>query len=279
MRVVSPPSASVACEMSQLKIEKGTYGALYAKYYDLLYSDKDYGAECDYVERLFERFGAFPVHSILDISCGTGGHAIPLASRGYDVAALDYSKHMVDVARRKARRSALKMEFKVGDMCSFSFDREFDACITMFDSVDALDSYSDVDATVKSVATHLRPGSLFLVQFWNAAAVLTVRPAPRQKTIERNGVRILRLTEPVLEPVNHVCDVRYEVMVIRGKRIIEDFVEEERVRAFSPDAMRFVMNSNGFEVCGVYPFLSLDAQVSANDWSVVMIGKMKKSPA
>jgi predicted TPR repeat methyltransferase len=52
----------------------------YARFYDNLYSDKDYAAECRYLEKLFRRHSGRGVRSILDLGCGTGNHDLPLAA-------------------------------------------------------------------------------------------------------------------------------------------------------------------------------------------------------
>ncbi len=50
----------------------------YANAYDSLYQDKDYEKECDFIEAIFEKNKRNP-RTILDLGCGTGGHAIVLA--------------------------------------------------------------------------------------------------------------------------------------------------------------------------------------------------------
>ena len=72
----------------------------YAQFYDILYQDKDYEAECDFLEQIFDRYAPGPVRTILDLGCGTGGHTLPLARRGYEVVGVDRSEKMLAEARR-----------------------------------------------------------------------------------------------------------------------------------------------------------------------------------
>jgi 2-polyprenyl-3-methyl-5-hydroxy-6-metoxy-1,4-benzoquinol methylase len=62
----------------------------YVAYYDLLYQDKDYAREAEFVHRLIqdEMPGAV---SILDLGCGTGTHAAIFAEMGYSVHGIDHS--------------------------------------------------------------------------------------------------------------------------------------------------------------------------------------------
>jgi predicted TPR repeat methyltransferase len=77
----------------------------YANQYDRLYRDKDYAAECDFLETLFAQ-AATPVRRILDLGCGTGGHALPLAQRGLHVTGVDLSAGMLAFAQTRRTSSA-----------------------------------------------------------------------------------------------------------------------------------------------------------------------------
>ena len=73
----------------------GVFGAEYAGAYDAIYAEKDYEAEVDLIERAAARFGDDAAASVLDLGCGTGGHAIPLARRGHRVTGVDRSPAML----------------------------------------------------------------------------------------------------------------------------------------------------------------------------------------
>src|SRR5688572_96234 len=92
---------------------------VYGRYYDLLYRDKDYAAEADYVASILERI-APGAKQILELGCGTGAHAEHLARRGLSVHGVDLSVSMLGAAH--ARKSAApadvaaRMSFSRGDV-------------------------------------------------------------------------------------------------------------------------------------------------------------------
>jgi SAM-dependent methyltransferase len=65
----------------------------YSRYYDLLYREKDYAAEADYVARLLRAHGAGT--ELPEFGCGTGEHARLLAAHGYQVLGIDRSAQMI----------------------------------------------------------------------------------------------------------------------------------------------------------------------------------------
>ena len=77
-----------------------SYGAL-AGAYDALTTDVRYLRRADFLERLFRK-SPIPVHSVLDLACGTGTLSCLLAERGYSLVAVDASEDMLAVAQQKA---------------------------------------------------------------------------------------------------------------------------------------------------------------------------------
>ena len=67
---------------------------------------------------------------VLDIGTGTGFIALLLAELGHDVAGIDFSKGMLEIAREKARKSRFEIQFEIGDAECLPFeDNSFDATI------------------------------------------------------------------------------------------------------------------------------------------------------
>src|SRR5712691_9282894 len=143
--------------MRGARLTQGVFGRNYAAAYDDLYQDKDYVAECDLIENVFNLYGQPLVRRVLDLGCGTGGHAVLLAGRGYDVVGVDRSPEMLERAR--ARGSAAR--FELGEIGN-----------------------ADVQAALATARRHLRPNGLFFADFWYGPAVLGERPSERVKVID-----------------------------------------------------------------------------------------------
>lgn len=68
--------------------------------YDELTEDVDYQRRADFLERLFQR-ARLPVHTVLDLACGTGTMTWLLTARGYELIAVDGSEDMLAAAAAK----------------------------------------------------------------------------------------------------------------------------------------------------------------------------------
>jgi ubiquinone/menaquinone biosynthesis C-methylase UbiE len=102
----------------------------WAKYYDLLTNVLTFG-QAKRLRRLTVDLSLLkPGESILDLGCGTGGVTIPAKERiGYDGRAygIDPSPEMIAIAKEKAIRSNIDIDFRVGVIESIPFpDASFD---------------------------------------------------------------------------------------------------------------------------------------------------------
>ena len=74
-----------------------------------------------------------------------------------------------------------------------------------------------------TVAKHLKPGGIFIFDFWYGPGVLSTPPTVRVKRLENEEVNVLRITEPQIHPNKNVVDVNYSVQVKKKheQKIIE----------------------------------------------------------
>ena len=251
-----------------MSFEKGL-----AETYDSVYKDKDYEGECDFVEEIFRRFSPNPVKTVLDGGCGTGGHAIPLVSRGYEVTGIDSSETMIEHAKKKAKKGNLHPDFQVGDLRDFGLNRKFDACICMFAVMGYITETEDILKTLKNIRKHLNKDSLLIFDFWNGLAVLRILPSVRVSTIEDNDKRIIRIAQPELDAFNHLCRIHYHLLVTRNNTIVDEFREAHVIRYLFPQEITHYLDESGFQVLKICPFLDLNGKVDENVWNSALIAK------
>jgi len=131
-----------------------------ARYYDAIYSFKDYAAEAAAVSAQI-RAHKPDADTLLDVACGAGAHLAHFA-REYRVEGIDLSEEQLAIAR--ARLPGI--ELHQGDMTTFDLGKTFDAVTCMFSSIGYVGTLEGLDAAVGRMAAHLAPGGVLVVEPW-----------------------------------------------------------------------------------------------------------------
>ena len=134
----------------------------YSLYYDLLYRDKDYKGESDYVIELISEFN-INASSIIELGCGTGSHAKYLSQSGFNITGIERSEEMVKEANLK---NISNFDPIVGDICNFELNKKFDAAISLFHVISYLTDNNSLINCFKRVNQHLKPNGVFLFDIW-----------------------------------------------------------------------------------------------------------------
>lgn len=252
------------------------FGPGYASVYDALYRDKDYAGECDLLTRLFAQYGDGPVGSVLDLGCGTGGHAIPLAGRGLTVTGVDAAPAMLDIARGKVAAlagSGAPIDFIAGDIRMLRLNRLFDAAIMMFAVLGYQRTDGDVLSTLASVRRHLVPGGLFLFDFWYGPAVMNLRPEDRVRSIQQADGYIRRTTRTDIDTDARICRVHFTVAHTIGEQRLEDVQETHGMRFFFSDELQTFLTASGFGLEALRAFPDITRDADETTWNVIAIAR------
>ncbi|TML45649.1 MAG: class I SAM-dependent methyltransferase [Actinobacteria bacterium] len=135
-----------------------------ARLYDAIYASvRDYPREASELDRLIQerRPGA---RTLLDLACGTGAHLEHLT--GYEAEGLDLDAEMLAVARERLPNVA----FHEADMADFDLGKRFDAVVCMFSSIGYVRTEERLRSATASMARHLEPGGILVVEPWLAPA-------------------------------------------------------------------------------------------------------------
>jgi SAM-dependent methyltransferase len=263
--------------MTNPRSEDRVFHQAYAERYDLFYAEKDYEAECDMLQKVFHRYGKGKIRSVLDLGCGTGNHAFPLAKRGYKVTGVDRSSDMLakalsKIAQFKSRSQSLPV-FSEGDVRSLEMRKRFDAVLMMFAVLGYQSTNDDVLAALKTVRRHLKPGGLFIGDVWYGPAVLAIRPGDKIRMIQTEGGKLIRLASSRLDIHNHSATVDYHVLELQGRQVLSESKESHRVRYFFPQELALFLSQTGLELLRLSAFPSLSDEANEQSWNALLVAR------
>lgn len=129
-----------------------------ARFYDAIYSWKDYRTEVDRLDRLIRDRNP-TARTLLDVACGTGKH-LELLRDAYEVEGLDLDPSMLAIAGERLPGVTLHE----GDMTSFGLGRRFDVVTCLFSSVAYARTPDGLASAIASMARHLASGAVLIVE-------------------------------------------------------------------------------------------------------------------
>ncbi len=201
-----------------------------ARYYDYMYAQYLREVVPRYINaavEAFKRFAKREVRDVLDIACGTGGPTLELVRMGYRVVGSDLHEDMLEIAREKARRKGMNVEFIRCDARELSKafgPKSFDAVTMFFTSIAYMTEWGDLIKLLKSALHVLRGGGVFIAD----------SPNPHYSNYRLGDLGEGRVTAWTAEGPDG------ETLIMNDWREVEDWVKpvivfKREVRVVSPD--------------------------------------------
>ena len=106
-----------------------------------------------------------PQMRVLDLGCGDGTTAVPLARTGADVTGVDISRPLVEAGNKRAREAGLsRLKFQEGDACNLVgiADRSFDLVLSIFGAMFAPKPFD----VAKEMVRVTEPGGRVVMGNW-----------------------------------------------------------------------------------------------------------------
>jgi SAM-dependent methyltransferase len=249
------------------------FGPAYARLYDAMNAAKDYEAECEALERVFARHAERPLRRVLDLGCGTGGHALAFAAAGLDVTGVDRSPQMLELAAAKAERRGSGVTWLLGDARELDLGRRFDAVMMLFAVLGYQRTDADVVAVLDAAHRHLEPGGVIAFDVWDAGAVLAQGPSLTRRELALDGERFERLADGRLEAEAGRCVVDIEIAPARQGEAVPIVAERHEVRFFSRLELESLCTAAGLEIVLVSPWPPDEEGGGEPTWSVLIAAR------
>jgi len=103
-------------------------------------------------EVVVDSLSVTPEMRVLDLGCGDGTTAVPLARAGADVVGIDIARNLVEAGNKRAKEAGLsRLKFQEGDACNLDgvHDQSFDLVLSMFGAMFAPKPFDVAKETVR----------------------------------------------------------------------------------------------------------------------------------
>ncbi len=179
-------------------------------------TDEHTAKELEYITRFLKKGW-----KILDLACGYGRMALPLASMGFEVEGIDITPAFIEKARDEAKKLNLKIGFRVGDIKALPYeDNSFDSAICMWNAFSELAEENDQISSLKEIYRVLREGG---------RAFIEVRNHRSSKLVEANAIDGIE----AMPSYNHTRGSMRKLMKLSGissyRVYIDDFGGRKRL--------------------------------------------------
>ena len=188
--------------------------------------------------------------TLLELACGTGRVAIPLAQAGLKVTGIDLSRGMLDEARRKAAAEGVSATWIEADMRAFDLGATFSTIILVANGLCHLLTLADFEACAACVRKHLALGGRFIIDvFVPHCGILTRDPAGRYPMSEPyddpdGRGQVVVMHNNIYDPTTQVNHITTYTTWSSG----EEIAGEVDMRMYFPQELDALLKYNGLPV-------------------------------
>ena len=209
-----------------------------ARLYDAVYASiRNYPREAAELDRLIQERSP-GARTLLDVACGTGAHLEHLT--GYKVEGLDLDPEMLGVARERLPNVPLHE----GDVADFDLGKRFDAVVCMFSSIGYVRTEERLRSAVASMARHLEPGGVLVVEPWLSPEAWVDRHVGAV-FVDEPELKIARMNVGEREGNLSIFEFEYLVGTPNG---LERFNERHELGLFTVEQYLEAFRAAGLEV-------------------------------
>jgi ubiquinone/menaquinone biosynthesis C-methylase UbiE len=219
--------------------------AFFGDFYLRVYSGRQAGDEAREQALAAARLsGCPPEGELLDVACGFGRHAVPLAAEGFRVTGVDRSATLLEEARRRADGDG-RPALVAADYRELPFaDASFDAAINLYTSIGFLGDEEDTKVLAE-IARVLRPGGRLVVETMHRDLMIRIFQERGWRLL---GAGRLLLEQRAFDPLTGVVQETQTLIESDGARESQTFA----TRVYTATELMTMLRAAGFEKTTAY---------------------------
>jgi ubiquinone/menaquinone biosynthesis C-methylase UbiE len=228
-------------------------------YYHILYKKRDDKEAQAFMDVLAQYLKLTSSHKIWDLACGKGRHSIYLNSKGLNVIGTDLSENSIKEALTHANKT---LEFYKHDMRTPFRINYFTHVFNLFTSIGYFENPNDNLKVFRNVFQSLKPGGIFVIDFFNVVDVKTCMIPDTKITVE--GINF------------HICKKVVDNKIIKRIEFSDkgkDYYFEEKVSLLTKKEFETMGSVAGFNLQEVFGDYRLNAFDEKNSDRLILIFK------
>lgn len=224
-----------------------------ADIYDTLMEDVDYDLWADFIDALMLQHHPNP-QTILELACGTGSLSYALRKiDDYKILATDKSPQMIAKARNKNNKQNNAIKFQIMDFLDITVDRTFDVVVSIFDSINYLQSTEEVLKFLSQTKKVLSPNSLLIFDFTTPKnSIESIDYLHDEEGYTDDGYRFIRESSYDPNKQIHTNNFKIEKLASDQETVIRQHQETHRQRAYSLQQMLDIINQSTYNIRAKY---------------------------
>ncbi|MCR8746190.1 class I SAM-dependent DNA methyltransferase [Romboutsia lituseburensis] len=221
----------------------------FAFIYDELMNDVDYNGWIKYIEEIIEKENV-KVQNILELACGTGNLTIPLTKKNYDIAGIDISDQMLNVAREKAEKEGVELVLLQQDIAELDFDvTNLDCILCACDGFNYITYDDDLENVFAKSHELLKDGGLFIFDISSHYKLATILG---NNMHGENREDISYLWQNYFDDEQNLIEMELAFFVKDANGKFDKFEEVHQQRAYTEDEIIESLQISGFTDIKVY---------------------------
>lgn len=197
---------------------------------------------------------------VLDLCCGTGRIALPLANAGFNVTAVDLSLTMLAVLFKKADNldSGKKANIKIvhGDMKTISLNTSYKLIIIALRSFQVLQSKNEVEETLENIRRHLDPNGALIINLFKPLDDMKLLEGLEEEKIVKgeNGQALYRRfgKNTRIDNKEQMLYCSFEYWPHNSSNKGDVLTERLQIKYYYEQEFRVILEQNGFWVEACY---------------------------
>lgn len=228
----------------------------FAFVYDELMNEVDYNNWVKYIEDIIKNENV-EVQNILELACGTGNLTIPLTKKNYDIAGIDISEEMLQVAREKGERENVELVLLEQDIVELDFDvTNLDCILCGCDGFNYITYDEDLEGVFSKCHELLKDNGIFI---FDISSYYKLSKVIGNNMYGENRENVAYMWQNYFDDYENLVEMDLAFFVKGEDGRFDKFEENHLQRAYKNEEIIQLLKNAGFEYIKTYGDFKLEA--------------------